>query len=282
MEEGVDDEVLKYQAAHHELVASAWATKIGHEIDPENKIGCMLAAGSVYPYSCRPEDVFDAQKKNRSNYFFIDVQSRGEYPAYALKELERKGIDVGMTEEDRRILKEHTVDFISFSYYSSRCTTTDPEVFAKGSTGNAFSGVKNPYLKASEWGWQIDPLGLRITMNELYDRYQKPLFIVENGLGAKDEPDENGFVEDDYRIEYLREHIKAMKDAVEIDGVDLLGYTMWGPIDLVSASTGEMSKRYGFIYVDRDDNGRGTLKRSKKKSFDWYKKVIASNGEELD
>ena len=148
-------------------------------------------------------------------------------------------------------------------------------------SGNAFKGVRNPYLKASQWGWQIDPLGLRITMNELYDRYQKPLFIVENGLGARDEADENGYVEDDYRIDYLREHIKAMKAAVELDGVELWGYTSWGPIDLVSASTGEMSKRYGFIYVDKDDEGNGTLKRSKKKSFDWYKKVIATNGEDL-
>lgn len=281
LDENENEEQVKYLAAHHELVASAWATKIAHEIDPENKIGCMLAAGATYPYSCRPEDVFEAQKKNRDNYFFIDVQSRGEYPAYALKAFEREGIDVGMSEEDRKILKEHTVDFISFSYYSSRCTSTDPEILAKGMSGNAFRGVKNPYLSASQWGWQIDPLGLRITMNELYDRYQKPLFIVENGLGAKDEPDENGYVEDDYRIDYLREHIKAMKDAVELDGVELWGYTTWGPIDIVSASTGEMSKRYGFIYVDKDDAGNGTLKRSKKKSFEWYKKVIATNGEDL-
>ncbi len=272
---------VKYLAAHHELVASAWATKIAHEIDPENKVGCMLAAGVTYPYSCDPKDVFEAQRKNRDNYFFIDVQSRGEYPAYALKEFEREGIDIGMSDEDKRILKEHTVDFISFSYYSSRCTSTDPEILAKEMSGNAFKGVRNPYLKASQWGWQIDPLGLRITMNELYDRYQKPLFIVENGLGARDEADKNGYVEDDYRIDYLREHIKAMKAAVELDGVELWGYTSWGPIDLVSASTGEMSKRYGFIYVDKDDEGNGTLKRSKKKSFDWYKKVIATNGEDL-
>ena len=281
-EENEDHEKAQYLAAHHELVASAWATKIAHEIDPENKVGCMLAAGSVYPYSCNPDDIFAAQQGNRKNYFFIDVQSRGQYPNYALKEFERKGIDVGMTDEDKKILKENTVDFISFSYYSSRCTSTDPQVLAKGMIGNAFKGVKNPYLKASQWGWQIDPLGLRITMNELYDRYQKPLFIVENGLGAKDEPDENGYVEDDYRIDYLRAHIKAMKAAIEEDGVELWGYTTWGPIDLVSASTGEMSKRYGFIYVDKDDAGNGSLKRSRKKSFYWYKKVIASNGENLD
>ena len=281
-EEDENEEEIKYIAAHNELVASAWATKIAHEIDPENMVGCMLAAGTYYPYSCDPNDVFDAQVHNQSNYFFIDVQSRGYYPAYALKHLERANIHLDITEEDKKILRENTVDFISFSYYSSRCTTTNKELLAKATIGNAFKGVKNPYLASSQWGWQIDPLGLRITMNDLYDRYQKPLFIVENGLGAKDEVDENGYVEDDYRIDYLRAHIKAMKDAVELDGIDLLGYTTWGPIDLVSAGTGEMSKRYGFIYVDRDDHGNGTLKRSKKKSFDWYKKVIASNGEDLD
>ena len=194
------------------------------------------------------------------------------------------GIELNITEEDKRILRENTVDFISFSYYSSRCITTQEGV---GETiGNAFKGTKNPYLKVSEWGWQIDPLGLRITLNSLYDRYQKPLFIVENGLGAKDEliEDEEGnlTVNDDYRIEYLREHIKALKQAVEEDGVELLGYTPWGCIDLVSASTGEMSKRYGFIYVDKKDDGSGTIKRYKKKSYDWYKKVIESNGECLD
>ena len=178
------------------------------------------------------------------------------------------------------MLKEHTVDFISFSYYSSRVSTTDNELLEQ-TAGNIFASVKNPYLEASEWGWQIDPLGLRITMNDIYDRYQKPLFIVENGLGAVDTPDENGYVEDDYRIDYLAAHIQAMKDAVELDGVDLLGYTTWGCIDLVSAGTGEMKKRYGFIYVDRDNEGNGTLARSKKKSFNWYKKVIDSNGENL-
>lgn len=240
----------------------------------------MLAAGSYYPYSCNPEDVFKAQQADHENYFFIDVQSRGEYPAYALKRLEREGIQIEMVDGDLELLKNHTVDFISFSYYSSRVSSVDPELLAKTS-GNIFASIKNPYLKASEWGWQIDPLGLRITMNNLYDRYQKPLFIVENGLGAVDIPDENGYVVDDYRIEYLAAHIQAMKDAVELDGVDLLGYTTWGCIDLVSAGTGEMKKRYGFIYVDRDNDGNGTLNRSKKKSFDWYKKVIATNGEDL-
>lgn len=279
-EEGENEEQVKYQAAHHELVASAIATRIAHEVDPENQVGCMLAAGHYYPYSCNPEDVFKAQEADRENYFFIDVQSRGEYPAYALKKLEREGVTIQMEDGDLELLKEHTVDFISFSYYSSRVVSTDPKV-NETTSGNIFASVKNPYLEVSEWGWQIDPLGLRTTMNSLYDRCQKPLFIVENGLGAVDEPDENGYVADDYRIEYLAAHLQAMKDAVELNGVDLMGYTSWGCIDLVSAGTGEMKKRYGFIYVDRDNEGNGTLARFKKKSFDWYKKVIASNGEDL-
>ncbi|MEG0678261.1 MAG: 6-phospho-beta-glucosidase [Carnobacterium sp.] len=279
-EEGENEEQVKYQASHHELVASAIATRIAHEVDPENQVGCMLAAGHYYPYSCKPEDIFAAQEADRENYFFIDVQSRGEYPAYALKRLEREGITIQMEEGDLELLKENTVDFISFSYYSSRIVSTDPKVTEK-TEGNIFASVKNPYLEESEWGWQIDPLGLRITLNSLYDRYQKPLFIVENGLGAIDVPDANGYVADDYRIKYLATHLAAMKDAVELDGVDLMGYTNWGCIDLVSASTGEMKKRYGFIYVDRDNEGNGTLTRSKKKSFDWYKNVIATNGEDL-
>ncbi len=282
-EEGEDQEKAKYVSAHHELIASAWATKIAHEIDPENKVGCMMAAGDYYPYCCMPEDVWEAKQQDRNNMMFIDVQARGYYPAYAKKKFERMGLELSLSIEDKTVMKENTVDFISFSYYSSRCVTTRKDVAQ--TDGNAFMGTKNPYLKASEWGWQIDPLGLRITLNSLYDRYQKPLFIVENGLGAKDElvSDGNGSftVEDDYRIAYLREHIQAMKTAVEDDGVELWGYTPWGCIDLVSASTGEMSKRYGFIYVDRDDAGSGTFARYKKKSFYWYKNVIASNGENL-
>lgn len=282
-EEGESQTQAKYISAHHELLASAWATKIGHEIDPENKIGCMLAAGDYYPYCCMPEDVWQAKCKDRENLMFIDVQARGYYPNYAKKFFEREGIQIEMTSEEERLLKENTVDFISFSYYSSRCVTTRKDV--DESQGNAFKGTTNPYLKASEWGWQIDPLGLRITMNSLYDRYQKPLFIVENGLGAKDELvlDETGqyTVKDTYRIEYLKAHIEAMKQAIDEDGVELWGYTPWGCIDLVSASTGEMSKRYGFIYVDRKDDGSGSLARYKKASFDWYKEVIASNGENL-
>jgi 6-phospho-beta-glucosidase len=279
-DEGDNKEEVKYQAAHHELVASALATKVGHEINPEFKIGCMLAAANTYANTCAPEDVWKSIEKDRENYFFIDVQSRGEYPNYAKKMFERNGLDIKIEAKDEEILRENTVDFISFSYYASRLTSADPEV-SKETEGNVFATLKNPYLKASEWGWQIDPLGLRITMNSLYDRYQKPLFIVENGLGAVDIPDENGNINDIYRIEYLKAHIEAMRDAVNEDGVELMGYTPWGCIDLVSASTGEMKKRYGFIYVDKDNEGNGSLKRSKKASFDWYKKVISSNGEYL-
>lgn len=275
--EGEDETQVKYQAAHNELVASALATKLAHEINSENKVGCMLAAGQFYPYTCKPEDVFEGMKKDQENYFFIDVQSRGAYPNYAKRFLERHHIQIEMGPEDEQILKENTVDFIAFSYYSSRTASADPTVGEKRA-GNAIASIKNPHLKASEWGWQIDPLGLRITMNALYDRYQKPLFIVENGLGAVDTLTEEGTVEDDYRIAYLEAHIKAMTEAVEEDGIELLGYTPWGCIDLVSASTGEMKKRYGFIYVDKDNAGNGTLKRYKKKSFDWYKNVIANNG----
>jgi len=280
-EESENQEQVKFQAIHHELVASSLVTKIAREINSEFKIGCMLAAGNTYAYTSNPDDVWESMKRDRSNYMFIDVQSRGAYPSYALKQFEKKGIEIPWVNGDVELLKDYTVDFISFSYYSSRVASTDAEVTGKTSGNMGFFAVKNPYLKASEWGWQIDPLGLRITMNALYDRYQKPLFIVENGLGAIDVADEVGFVEDDYRISYLREHIKAMIDAVEIDGVDLMGYTSWGCIDLVSASTGEMSKRYGYIYVDKDDSGKGSFRRTKKKSFYWYKKVIATNGADL-
>ena len=239
----------------------------------------MLASGKYYPLTAKPEDVWEALEKDRENYFFIDVQVRGDYPNYALKFFERNDLKIDITEEDRKILKENTVDFVSFSYYTTRCISKEATDLDEG---NLLESIRNPYIEVTDWGWGLDPLGFRTTINEIYDRYQKPLFVVENGLGAVDVPDENGYVEDDYRIDYLRAHIKAMKDAVELDGVDLLGYTTWGPIDLVSAGTGEMKKRYGFIYVDRDNAGNGTLKRSKKKSFEWYKKVIASNGEDLE
>lgn len=279
-EPGENEKQVQYQAAHHELVASALATKLAHEINSENMVGCMLAAGNTYSRTCAPEDVWKAMEKDRENYFFIDVQSRGKYPSYAKKFFEREGIKIEELAEDAAILRENTVDFISLSYYSTRVASADASAADK-TAGNAFESIRNPYLKTTEWGWQIDPLGFRITLNSLYDRYQKPLFVVENGIGATDELDENDHVADDYRIEYLREHIKAMKDAVLIDGVELLGYTSWGCIDLVSASTGEMKKRYGFIYVDKDDAGKGTLDRKKKKSFEWYREVIASNGENL-
>lgn len=279
-EEGENKEQVLYQAAHHELVASALATKLAKDIDPANHIGCMIAAGQYYAQTCHPDDVLDAAEKNRHNFFFIDVQSRGEYPSYAIKYMERNNIMPQMKEEDLKILKDNTVDFIGFSYYSSRLTGTLDQKGEKTS-GNVFPTLVNPYLKRSEWGWQIDPVGLRITMNALYDRYQKPLFIVENGLGAQDIINDDGTIDDDYRIDYLSKHIEEMIKAVDLDGVDLIGYTAWGWMDLVSASTGEMKKRYGFVYVDKDNDGKGTLKRICKKSFYWYKKVIASNGEDL-
>lgn len=272
-------EFVCYTAAHHELIASALAVQLAHRIDAGNQIGCMLAAGNMYPYSCNPEDVMESIRKDRENYYFPDVQVRGCYPAYALKELERKQIRLKVEENDAEILKQGCVDFVSFSYYNSGVASADPKLQA-AAVGNVFPSIENPYLKASEWGWQIDPLGLRITLNALYDRYQKPLFVVENGLGARDEL-HSDMVEDDYRIEYLREHIRAMRDAVSIDGVELLGYTSWGCIDLISASTGEMKKRYGFVYVDADEEGNGSLKRCQKKSFHWYAGVIRSNGEDI-
>ncbi|MDX8046467.1 6-phospho-beta-glucosidase [Gracilibacillus sp. S3-1-1] len=279
--DGEDKKQVMYQAAHHQLVASAKAVKAGHEIIPDAQIGCMLAAGMTYSYSSNPEDVFDAMEKDRESFFFIDVQARGEYPGYAKRFFEENDLTIQMEPGDEALLKAHTVDYIGFSYYSSRVTSTDPKVQENKTGGNVFGSITNPYLKASEWGWTIDPKGFRITANQLYDRYQKPLFVVENGLGAIDEPNENGLVEDDYRIDYLREHVKEMREAIK-DGVELIGYTSWGPIDIVSASTGEMKKRYGYIYVDRDNQGKGTLQRGKKKSFDWYKKVIESNGHNID
>ncbi|MBP2623488.1 6-phospho-beta-glucosidase [Streptococcus oricebi] len=273
-EEGENVLESKYQAAHYELVASARATQLAHQINPDFQLGCMLAAGSVYPYSCKPQDVWQALQMDRENYFFIDVQARGAYPNYALKFFEKQGFNLDIREEDLQVLKEHTVDFISLSYYNSRCVRSDGAGEAGG--GNVFASAKNPYLEVSEWGWPIDPLGFRITLNNLYDRYQKPLFVVENGLGARDEL-VDGQIEDDYRINYLAGHIQAMLEAMEEDGVDILGYTAWGCIDLISATTGEMSKRYGMIYVDKADDGSGSLKRIPKKSFYWYRDLIEKN-----
>ena len=270
-----------YQAAHHQLVASARAVQMGHEIDPENRIGCMLAAGSFYPYSCRPEDVLESLEKNHENYLFIDVQARGAYPAYAERLFEENGVVLKMEEGDSSLLSRNTADYIAFSYYSSRLAGTGEEARKNVVDGNAVTTLRNPYLDITAWGRQIDPVGLRITMNELYDRYQKPLFLVENGLGCEDIPDESGFVQDDYRIDYARRHILQMQEAIK-DGVKCLGYLAWGTIDLISAGGGEMKKRYGFIYVDRDNNGKGTMKRRPKKSYEWYKRVIASDGIKLD
>ena len=278
-EEGENKNQTIYQAAHHMLLASAMAVKLAHRYSADNQIGCMLAGGSFYPYSCNPLDVWESVKKEQENLFFIDVQARGHYPSYAKKLFAEKGVHLIIEDGDLDTLKT-TVDFISFSYYASRCVSSDINNKVIND-GNVVRSVENPYLQASDWGWVIDPLGLRITMNQLYDRYQKPLFLVENGLGAKDVVEENGDIFDSYRIDYLKRHIEAMKDAVE-DGVELMGYIAWSCLDLVSASTGEMSKRYGFIYVDKEDNGSGTFSRKKKKSFYWYQKVIRSNGTVLD
>ncbi|MEC0182161.1 6-phospho-beta-glucosidase [Paenibacillus peoriae] len=279
-QEGENVKQIQYQAAHHQLVASALAVKAGHEIIPDVQIGCMLAAGSFYPYTCNPEDVYQGMEKDRESYFFIDVQSRGEYPGYAKRFFKDHGLNIEMEPGDADILKNHTVDYIGFSYYSSRTTSTDPEVVKNMTSGNVFGSVSNPYLDKSDWGWTIDPKGFRITANQLHDRYQKPLFVVENGFGANDVVTPEGEVNDDYRIDYLKRHIAEMGEALQ-DGVEIIGYTSWGPIDIVSASSGEMKKRYGYIYVDRDNEGNGSLKRIKKKSFHWYKNVIQSDGENL-
>lgn len=269
---------LCYQAAHHQLVASSLATKLAHEIIPGSQVGCMLARMATYPATNNPDDILKAQKLNQMNLFFTDVHAKGEYPFFMKRYFEEKDIHIQKEVVDDEILKAHTVDFISFSYYMSLSTSSSPE--AQTSSGNLMGGVKNPYLETSDWGWQIDPKGLRYTLNDFYTRYELPLFIVENGLGAYDEVEADGSIHDEYRIDYLRKHIEQMQEAIT-DGVELIGYTSWGPIDLVSASTSEMSKRYGFIYVDQDDDGNGTLARSRKDSFFWYKQVIESNGETL-
>jgi len=278
--EGENRAEVTYQAVHHELVASALVVKKGHEINPDFKIGCMLAYVPVYPYSCNPDDMMLSIEAMHDRYVFGDVHCRGYYPSYALKDWARKGYNIKMEEGDAEILREGCVDYIGFSYYMSAAVKADNEDAGDGMSGYS-KAVKNPYVKASDWGWQIDHVGLRYALNSLYERYQKPLFIVENGFGAIDIKEEDGSCNDDYRIDYLGAHIEEMKKAVEIDGVDLIGYTPWGCIDLVSFGTGEMKKRYGFIFVDKDNDGNGTLERSKKKSFYWYKKVIETNGEEL-
>lgn len=276
-------EEAMYQTAHHELVASAYAVKELRKIDPESVIGCMIAMVPIYPYSCKPSDQILALTAMHDRFFFADVHCRGHYPKYALKEWEIKGYDIKITEEDTKILKKGVVDYIGFSYYMTN--VVDSSAFkdvSESVDGSSEHTVKNPYISESDWGWAIDPEGLRYALNLFYERYELPLFIVENGFGAIDIKEEDGTCNDDYRIDYFREHIKEMKKAVEIDGVELMGYTPWGCIDLVSFTTGEMKKRYGFIYVDKDNEGNGTLERSKKKSFDWYKKVIETNGEDLN
>lgn len=271
------------QAWHNQFVASSLAVKIGHELDPDLKIGCMIIYATTYSLDANPVNQAATMEQNQIfNYYCADVQVRGEYPGYTNRFLNSHGVkfeDLDITKEDLDLLKAYPVDYVGFSYYmSSAVTVTGDE--SDTVAGNLLGGVRNPFLKASEWGWQIDPVGLRIALNELYNRYQKPVFVVENGLGAVDEITAEGQIIDDYRIDYLRAHIEQMAKAIE-DGVDLMGYTPWGCIDLVSASTGEMSKRYGFIYVDLDDKIEGSGKRMKKKSFDWYKQVIATNGADL-
>ena len=268
----------RFQALHHQFIASAKAVILGHKINPEFKFGCMIAANLPYAYTCDPEDQLLAQKTmNLKNYFCADVLCRGEYNPMTKRYFEEEGIKIDFGLEDDRILKEGVVDFYSFSYYMSSCVSTDPNLVK--TAGNMSEGIKNPHLKTSDWGWQIDPNGLRYYLNEVYGRYHIPLMVVENGLGAEDVLKDDT-VDDFYRIDYMRSHIQAMAEAIK-DGVELLGYTSWGCIDLVSLSSGEMKKRYGFIYVDRNNDGSGSLKRYKKKSFYWYKKVISSNGEDI-
>ncbi|RSD29064.1 glycoside hydrolase family 1 protein [Mesobacillus subterraneus] len=269
-----------FQAYHHQFVASALAVKACHDIIPDSEIGCMILFAPVYSFDSNPDNVLYALKEEQIfNYFCADVQVRGEYPSFTNRFFKEHSIELDIQEGDLEILKEGIVDYIGFSYYMSR---TEKKVKSPedATQGNIIGGVRNPFLEVSDWGWEIDPVGMRISLHKLFDRYQKPLFIVENGLGAFDELTEDGSINDDYRIDYLREHVKAMGEAIE-DGVELMGYTSWGCIDMVSMSTGEFSKRYGYIYVDKHDDGSGTLDRKKKKSFFWYKDVIETNGEKL-
>ncbi len=279
-EEGDNRAQITYQAVINECIASAEVVAFAHALNPGLKMGCMLACVPLYPSTCRPEDLLLAQRANKQRtYFYGDLFVHGVIPEYMVKEWEATGISVEISERERAILKSGTVDFISLSYYMSFTISTTEQSKSHQVMPGIYL-VNNPYIQASDWGWPIDPQGLRYVLNELYDRYQKPLFIVENGFGAKDVV-EGGKIHDPYRIDYLRQHIESMKQAIEIDGVDIMGYLVWGCIDLVSFGTGEMDKRYGMIYVDRDNRGQGSLKRLKKDSFDWYTKVIATNGEDL-
>ena len=269
---------VKLQVAHNQLIASAKTVIEGHKINPNFQIGCMLIYHMSYPYTCNPLDQIESRKKMMPQFYFGDVQVRGYYSNVCRQLQEQLGGCFKMEEGDEKLLRQGVVDFIGFSYYFSSVESVEP---MKEIVGNIAKGGRNPYLDITDWGWQIDPVGLRNALNMLYDRYQKPLFVVENGMGAIDKVESDGTIHDDYRIEYLRKHIEALRDAVEIDHVDLMGYTPWGCIDLISAGTGEMKKRYGFIYVDKDDNGNGTLERRKKDSFEWYKRVISTNGTQL-
>lgn len=271
----------KVTCSKNQLVASALAVQVLHEIDPNNKVGGMINYGTFYPYTSNPADTIAVWKRLNTTYWYTDVMCRGYYPNYKLKDIENKGLVLDITEEEKAVLLKGTVDYVAFSYYMSGCVSADSNIVAN-MQGNFFTGIKNPYTEASDWGWQIDSTGLRVALNCLYDRYQKPIFIVENGLGAIDKIDDDGKIHDSYRIDYLRKHIIAMNDAINEDGVELWGYTTWGCIDIVSCSTGEMYKRYGFVYVDYQDDGSGDGSRMKKDSFDWFKKVIATNGEDLD
>ncbi|MBS5951908.1 MAG: 6-phospho-beta-glucosidase, partial [Clostridium sp.] len=258
--EDENKEEVMFQAAHYEFVASAKVVKIGHEINPDFMIGCMVAAMPSYPYSCNPEDIIRAEEANREQLMFTDVHVRGRYPKHTLKLWERNNYKLDITKEDEEILKEGTVDYIGCSYYLTTVVTANKDIKR---TGNDSAGkadvVENPYLKTSDWGWTIDPVGLRFYLNQLYDKYEIPIFIVENGFGAVDVLKEDLTIEDDNRIEYLANHITEMKKAIEIDGVEVIGYTTWGCIDPISFTTGEMKKRYGFIYVDRENDGSGSL-----------------------
>ena len=268
---------LIYQAAHHMFVASAKANQLCHEIIPDAQIGCMLSLSNIYPYNCDPQAVFETMDIRRKSLFFSDVMIRGYYPGYIERVWKEEGVELEIEEGDLEVIRQYPSQFLAFSYYKTTAHEAGkPSFFDTGGEQN----TPNPFLKTSDWGWQIDPMGFRYTLNEVYDRYQVPLFPVENGLGAVDVV-EDGKIHDSYRIDYLREHLKALQEAIK-DGVEVMGYAYWGPIDIVSAGTGEMKKRYGFIYVDKDNEGNGTLKRLRKDSFDWYKHVIETNGECLN
>ena len=263
-----------YQVVHHEFVASARAVIEGHKINPDFQIGCMLAMNPIYPETCNPMDqIAYVEENRRTNFFYTDVHCRGHYPVYMLKHWENEGINIKMEDGDLEILDKGKVDYIAFSYYQSGATKFDE-------TENKPIKTKNSYVKVNDWGWQIDPVGLRYALNILSERYELPLFIVENGIGLH-EAKTTEEIQDDGRIKYFSEHIAQVKKAIDEDGVTVMGYLPWGPIDIVSAGTGEMEKRYGFIYVDKDNKGEGTLERRPKKSFYWYRKVIETNGEDL-